>query len=135
MYIPCIFHVYSSHLIVLARFVDHARLAASDRDFLLIFLVLVTERPPTRGWGRPKFHSQVLISSTWLPLRVIGPAPLAQQHSKASRCRQLYLCGIVEVVFPISREETATGDGFDLLSTRTQHEDATSLDRQHVQTR
>jgi hypothetical protein len=62
IYIPCIFHVYSSHLIVLARFVAHARLAASDRNFLWIFSVLATERLPTRGWGRPKFHSQVLIS-------------------------------------------------------------------------
>jgi hypothetical protein len=26
------------------------------------FSVLATERPPTRGWGRPKFHNQVLIS-------------------------------------------------------------------------
>jgi hypothetical protein len=30
---------------------------------------LATESPPTRGWGLPKFHSQVLISYTWLHLR------------------------------------------------------------------
>jgi hypothetical protein len=30
----------------------------------------------------------------------IRPAPLAQQHSKASFCWLLYLCGIVEVAFP-----------------------------------
>ena len=30
-------------------------------DFLRIFSVLATERLPTRGWGLPKFHNQVLI--------------------------------------------------------------------------
>ncbi len=121
--IPCIYHVYTRHIPyeghLRAHLVAHPRLEASDRDFLRIFSVLATKRPPTRGWGRLKFHSQVLISLTWLPLRVVlGPTPSAQQHSKASRCRPLYLCGIVEVVFPISLEETATGDGFD--GTRTQ---------------
>jgi hypothetical protein len=51
MYIPCIYHVYTSHMTVRARFVAHARLAASDWDFLQvqIFSVLVTERPPWAG--------------------------------------------------------------------------------------
>ncbi len=104
-----IYHVYTRHIPyeghLQARLVAHPRLEASDLDFLRIFSdfsVLATERPPTRGWpgGSPKFHSQVLISLTWLPLSVVGPAPSAQQHSKASRCRALYLCGIVEVAFP-----------------------------------
>jgi hypothetical protein len=54
-YIPCEIHV-------LAFLVAHPRLEASDQDFLQIFSVLDTDRPPTRGWGRPKFHNQVLIS-------------------------------------------------------------------------
>jgi hypothetical protein len=42
--------------------VFQARRAASDLDILRIRSVLATERPPTRGWGLPKFHSQALIS-------------------------------------------------------------------------
>jgi hypothetical protein len=61
MYKPCIYHVYTSHLTVMALFVAHASLAASDLDFLWIFSVLATERP-RRDLGSPKFHSQVLIS-------------------------------------------------------------------------
>jgi hypothetical protein len=53
--IPCENHV-------LAFLVAHPRLEASDRDFPRIFSVLATDRPPTRGWGRPKFHNLVLIS-------------------------------------------------------------------------
>jgi hypothetical protein len=49
-----------------AFLVFQARRAASDLDFLRIHSVLATERPPTRGWGLPKFHSQALISETWL---------------------------------------------------------------------
>ena len=103
MHIPC-----GSH--VLAFLVAHPRLEASDRDFRRIFSVLDTERPPTRGWGRPKFHNQVLILQTWLPLREVGTAPSAQPYSKASSCRLLYLCGIlvVEVAFP-SRKHGMSG--------------------------
>jgi hypothetical protein len=65
-YIPGICHVYTMHIPCeghfLAFLVAHPRLEASDLDFLRIFSILATERPPTRGWGRPKFHSQVLIS-------------------------------------------------------------------------
>ena len=53
---------------------------------------LTTESPPTRGWGLPKFHSQVLISYTWLPLH--DPwrlAPSAHPNSKACFCRGAYL--------------------------------------------
>jgi hypothetical protein len=41
-----------------------------------------TESPPTRGWGLPKFHSQVLISYTWLPLRDpwLAPSKKTGQH-------------------------------------------------------
>ena len=42
--------------------VFQARRAASDLDILRIRSVLATERPPTRGCGLPKFHSQALIS-------------------------------------------------------------------------
>jgi hypothetical protein len=49
--------------------VFQARLDVSDLARLRISSVLTTESPPTRGWGLPKFHSQVLISYTWLPLR------------------------------------------------------------------
>ncbi len=62
-YIPYTYQAYTMrryHL--LARLVANPHLEASDRDFLRIFSVLGTERPPTRGWGRVKFHSQVLIS-------------------------------------------------------------------------
>ncbi len=41
-------------------------------------------------------------------LREVGPAPSAQPHSKASFCRLLYLCGIVEVAFP-SRKHGMSG--------------------------
>ncbi len=63
--IPGIYQVYTMHIPceshVLAFLFAHPRLEASDLDFLRIFSVLATERPPTRGWGRPKFHNQVLI--------------------------------------------------------------------------
>ena len=62
-YIPCIYYTYTmrrSHPCLLTKFlVAHPRLEASELDFLWI---LATERPPMRGWGRPKFHNQVLIS-------------------------------------------------------------------------
>ncbi len=94
MYIPCIYQSKVS----CQRFVAHACLAASDQDFRRIS-VLATEGLPTRGWGRPKFHNQVLISLTWLPLRKGGPVPSAQPHSIVSLCLLLYLCGIV--AFPM----------------------------------
>ena len=60
-----IYQVYTRHIPcesqVRAFLVAHQRLEASDWDFLRIFSVLATERQPTRGWGRPKFHNQVLI--------------------------------------------------------------------------
>ncbi len=60
-YNPCIYHVYTMHMpcegSFLSRLVAHPRLEASDRDFRQRFSVLATERPPTRGWGRPKFHN------------------------------------------------------------------------------
>jgi hypothetical protein len=69
MYIQCIYHVYNHDDKIItgqghtrALLVAHPRLAASDRDFLRISSVSATENPPTRGWGLPKFHSQVLIS-------------------------------------------------------------------------
>ena len=65
-YIPGIYLVYTGHCPpathFLARFVTQALLAASDLDALLIRLALGTNRPPTRGWGRPNDHSHVLIS-------------------------------------------------------------------------
>ncbi len=63
--IPGIYQVYTMHIPckshMQAFLVAHLHLEASDRDFLRIFSVLATERPPTLGWGRPKFHNQVLI--------------------------------------------------------------------------
>ncbi len=70
--IPGIYQVYTRYILyiyhakvtcykLLASLVAHARLAASDRDFPRIFSVLATERPPTLGWGCPKFQNQVLI--------------------------------------------------------------------------
>ncbi len=61
-YIPGIYYTYTCSGHLRARLVAHASLAASVRDFPRIFSVLATERPPTRGWGRPKFQNQVLIS-------------------------------------------------------------------------
>ena len=49
----------------------------SDLERLRISSVLTTESPPTRGWGLPKFHSQVLISYAWLPQRDPWLAPSA----------------------------------------------------------
>jgi hypothetical protein len=65
-YIYGIYHVYAMHIPcdghLRASLVAHPRLEASDRDFRRSFSVLATERSPTRGWGRPKFDNQVLIS-------------------------------------------------------------------------
>jgi hypothetical protein len=36
--------------------------SSSDQDCLRILSVFVTESPPTRGWGLPKFHNHELIS-------------------------------------------------------------------------
>ena len=66
-----------------ARRVSQALFAASPRHLLQIFSVLATESPATRGWGRPKFQSQVLTSYTWLPLRDPWPGPLAQPNAKS----------------------------------------------------
>ncbi len=59
----------ASAALLLARRVSQALFAAAALHLLRIFSVLATERQATRGWGRPKFHSQVLTSYTWLPLR------------------------------------------------------------------
>ena len=60
-YIPGIYHVYTMHIpcegSLRACLVAHPRLEASDLDFRRSFSVFATERPPTRGWGRPKFHN------------------------------------------------------------------------------
>ncbi len=60
-YIPCIYQTYTIRR-SLASPLSCPSALGSLRPRLLIFSVLATERPPTRGWGRPKFHSQVLIS-------------------------------------------------------------------------
>ncbi len=54
-----------------ARRVSQELFAAAALHLLRIFSVLATERQATvtRGWGRPKFHTQALTSYTWLPLR------------------------------------------------------------------
>jgi hypothetical protein len=87
--IYCICYVYSKHIPckgpLLASLVPHPRLKASDRDIRRIFSVLATERQPTRGWGRPKFHNQVLISQTWLPLDKVG---LARGGPKPFLCKE-----------------------------------------------
>ena len=62
------YQVYTCHIwsTVTARFlaflVSAARLADSVLDWLRTTSVFATESPPIRGWGLPKFHSQVLIS-------------------------------------------------------------------------
>ncbi len=52
-----------------ARRGSQALFASAALHLWRIFSVWATERQATRGWGRPKFHSQVLIWYTWLPLR------------------------------------------------------------------
>ena len=74
-----------------ARLVSQALFAASTRHLLRISSVLATERPATRGWGWPKFQSQVLTSYTWLPLRDPWPGPSAQPNLKSRLCRAEYL--------------------------------------------
>ena len=95
-YMTGIWQVYVYHMSAsasatrfLARRVSQALFAASPRHLLLIFSVLATERPATRGWGLPKFQSQVLTSYTWLPLRYPWPGPSAQPNSKSRPCRVL----------------------------------------------
>jgi hypothetical protein len=60
------YQVYICHIWSTARFlaflVSAARLDVSDLDWMRTTSVLATESPPIRGWGLPKFHSQVLIS-------------------------------------------------------------------------
>ncbi len=60
------YQVYVCHIWSTARFlallVSAARLDVSDLDCLHILSVFATESPLIRGWGLPKFHSQVLIS-------------------------------------------------------------------------
>ena len=111
-YIPGIYQVYTYHMssaaILRAFLVSQARLDVSDLDFLRILSVLATESPPTLGWGLPKFHSQSLISYTWLPLRDAGPWPSAHPYSKACFCRPVYLYGIVYVELP-SRKQGKSG--------------------------
>ncbi len=51
-YIPYIYYVYTMQMSLRDSLVAHTRLAASNREFPRIF----------SGWGRPKFHNQVLIS-------------------------------------------------------------------------
>ena len=62
-YIPCIYHAYTMRRSLASPLSCPSALGpeASDRDFHQSFSVLATERPPIRGWGRPKFHNQVLI--------------------------------------------------------------------------
>ncbi len=59
---------------------------------------------PGYTWYIPCIHHVYTIMTRMYPshdiLRVVGPAPSAQPHSKVSRCQLLYLCGIVEVAFP-----------------------------------
>ena len=60
------YQVYVCHISSTARFlaflVAAVRRAVSDLDCLRILSVFATESPPIRGWGLPKFHSQLLIS-------------------------------------------------------------------------
>ncbi len=60
------YQVYICHIWSTARFlaflVSAARLADSVLDWLRTPSIFVTESPPIRGWGLPKFHSHVLIS-------------------------------------------------------------------------
>ena len=60
------YQVYACHIWSTARFlaclVSAARRDVSDLDCLRTPSVFATESPPIRGWGLPKFHSQVLIS-------------------------------------------------------------------------
>jgi hypothetical protein len=57
---------YVCHIWSTARFlaflVSAARWDVSDLDCLRTPSVSATESPPIRGWGLPKFHSQMLIS-------------------------------------------------------------------------
>jgi hypothetical protein len=61
MHIPCKSHL-QAFLVAHQRLPVDESVEDSDWDFTRIFSVLATERPPTRGWGRPKFNNQVLIS-------------------------------------------------------------------------
>jgi hypothetical protein len=62
------YQVYVCHIWSLATecfrafLVSAARWDVSDLDCLRILSVFATKGPPIRGWGVPKFHSQLLIS-------------------------------------------------------------------------
>jgi hypothetical protein len=113
-----IYQVYACHMssatwasaaaLLRACRVFQAAFAASPLHLLRIFCVAATERPATRGCGLPKFHSQVLTSYTWLPLRDPWRGLSAQPNSKSRPCRAAYLWGMVEVRLP-SRKHGESG--------------------------
>ena len=61
-----IYQVYTCHISSAVTFpafrVPTARQAESDLEARWILSDFATESPAIRGWGLPKFHSQVLIS-------------------------------------------------------------------------
>ncbi len=59
-YIPCMYQTYTIRRSLASQLSCPSALGSLGQG-LPSDLHLATERPPKLGWGRPKFHSQVLI--------------------------------------------------------------------------
>ena len=61
-YLPCIYYAYTMRRSLANPLSCPSALGSLRLGLPSELLSLATEKPPTRGWGRPKFHNQVLIS-------------------------------------------------------------------------
>ena len=82
LYTPCIYHAYTMRR-SLAIPLGCPSALGSLRPGLPseLFSFGHREVAPTRGWGCPKFHNQVLISLTWLNLNVLVGTVVAARRS------------------------------------------------------
>jgi hypothetical protein len=112
-YIPCIYHVYAMHIPceghLQAFLVAHP--LGSLRLGLPSELLSFGHREAAHarlGPSKDPRPGADLVNMAAPPRGHGRAAPSAQPHSKASFCRLLYLCGIVEVAFP-SRKHGMSG--------------------------
>ncbi len=104
---------------------------ADESKLLLVQCRLSTGRHPS--------HDKLELERLPRALREVGPTPSAQKHSNTQTtyypAQIAILHSYLQSTQPISVEETATAWGDGCYDTRTQQEDAASLDQQPVQTR
>ncbi len=110
-YIPCIYYAYTMRRSLASPLsCPSAAALGSLRTRLPSELLSFGHRKAANARLGPSKVPQpgVDLVNMAAPPRGHGRAASAQQHSKASFCRLLYLCGIVEVVFP-SRKHGMSG--------------------------